>query len=141
VAKAEGFLEIIVESDARVCVDALSCNVGVFPWTISALTAYSLELVVSFSTCLFSWVKREANQSAHVLAKVATSLCLPFCCCKDTLPPSVCEAWQRNSVVLFLLMNFIFSQKKKKTADDPLSPHHNNTYNTNPPLYSSSDCH
>ena len=67
-AKAEGFLEIIVESDARVCVDALSCNVGVCPWTISALTAYSLELAVSFSTCFFSWVKREANQSAHVLA-------------------------------------------------------------------------
>lgn len=93
---AEGFLKIIVESDAKICIDALSCNSNDCPWKIRALTTLSLELAIYFSICNFSWVKREANQSAHVLAKVPTSSCLPFCCFKDALPPSVKEVWLRD---------------------------------------------
>ena len=62
--KAGGFLKIIVESDAKVCVDSLTCKAGVCPWNISALNAYSLELAVSFSTRVFGWVEREASQMA-----------------------------------------------------------------------------
>jgi hypothetical protein len=50
----EGFLKIIVESDAKICIDALSCNSDDCPWKIRALTALSLELVVYFFVCNFS---------------------------------------------------------------------------------------
>jgi hypothetical protein len=49
----------------------------------------ALELAVYFSVCSFYWVKRDANHMADAMAKVAHSLCLPFCCSKETLPPSV----------------------------------------------------
>jgi hypothetical protein len=99
-AAAEHFVNIIVESDAKSCIDALAYPLDESCWKIRHLTSVSLDLTLSFPLCIFSWVKRDANHVAHSVAKVAPSFCLPFCCFKDNLPPSVKEAWIRD---LFLL--------------------------------------
>uniref|UniRef100_A0A2N9ISW0 Reverse transcriptase zinc-binding domain-containing protein n=1 Tax=Fagus sylvatica TaxID=28930 RepID=A0A2N9ISW0_FAGSY len=88
-AAAEHFVNIIVESDAKSCIDALACPLDESCWKIRHLTSVSLDLALSFPLCIFSWVKRDANHVAHSVAKVAPSFCLPFCCSKDNLP-SLC---------------------------------------------------
>uniref|UniRef100_A0A2N9G6R1 RNase H type-1 domain-containing protein n=1 Tax=Fagus sylvatica TaxID=28930 RepID=A0A2N9G6R1_FAGSY len=72
----EGFERVIVESDAKNCIEDLSCPPEASSW------------------------RRNANQTAHALAKVAFSLCLPFSCNQDRLPPSVKEAWLRDLAFL-----------------------------------------
>ena len=96
----EHFHNFIVESDAKYCVDALACPLEESCWKIRPLTSLILDLALKFSSCIFNWVKREANHVAHTVAKVAFSHCLPFYCTKDNLPSSVKEAWIRD---LFLL--------------------------------------
>ena len=91
-AKTEKFEKISIESDAKVCVDALLSPTDDCPWKIRTFTSLALELAVYFSVCSFYWVKRDANHMADAMAKVAHSLCLPFCCSQETLPPSVKEA-------------------------------------------------
>ena len=87
-AKEEEFKHICIESDAKVCVDALNSHSDA-PWVIYAQSSYSLELALHFPFCSFNWVKQDANHMAQALAKEALSLCLPFSCNVDSLPPSV----------------------------------------------------
>ena len=68
-AKNENLAEIIIESDARVCVDTLNlvnveCN-----WNILTLCKDIHVLATDFFLCNFCWVKREANSIAYVLGK------------------------------------------------------------------------
>ena len=53
-------------------------------------------LALCFVSCRFAWFKREANSTAHELAKFAAPLHAAFICNSVSLPPSVLEAWQRN---------------------------------------------
>ena len=99
-ALAEGFINILVESDAKICVDALLGPLDKCPWKIRTVTEHSLELACLFPSCNFSWGRRDANQMAHALAKVAPSCCLPFSCLFHSLPPSVKEAWSRDLLAL-----------------------------------------
>jgi hypothetical protein len=69
-------------------------------WRIRPLTAHSLDLALCFNVCLFNRVRRDNNQMAHALAKVALKSYFPFCCNLNSAPPSVYEAWARD---LFLL--------------------------------------
>jgi ribonuclease HI len=96
----EGFERVIVESDAKNCIEDLSCPPEASSWRFNSLSSHSLELVSHFQSCYFHWVRRNANQTAHALAKVAFSLCLPFSCNQDCLPPSVKEAWLRDLAFL-----------------------------------------
>ena len=96
----EGFERVIVESDAKNCIDELSCSPEASSWRFNSLSSHSLELVSHFQSCYFHWVRRNANQTAHALAKVAFTLCLPFSCNQDRLPPSVKEAWLRDLAFL-----------------------------------------
>ena len=99
-AKTEKFEKISIESDAKVCVDALLSPTDDCTWKIRTFTSLALELAVYFSVCSFYWVKRDANHMADAMAKVAHSLCLPFCCSQESLPPSVKEAWLRDVFLL-----------------------------------------
>ncbi len=95
-AIVEGFGKVTIKSDAKVCIDELSSSEASSNWKISTLIGQSLALVNRFSFCDFQWIRRDANQAAHALAKVAFSLRLPFCCNLDNLPPSLKEAWLRD---------------------------------------------
>ena len=65
IAKEEDFKDIIVEGDAKFCFDVLNSNVVESLWSISSLCKDIKFLGQSFSSCLFSWVFREANSVAH----------------------------------------------------------------------------
>ncbi len=99
-ALQEKYVNIIVESDAKFCIDALACPLYESCWKIRHLTAFSLDLALRFNSCIFNWAMRDANLVAHTLAKAAFSYSLPCFCSKDNLPPSVKEAWIRDLILL-----------------------------------------
>ena len=105
---------ICIERDAKVCNDALSSNIEDCPWIIHTQTSYSWELALQFHLCIFLWVRRDANQLAQELAKVARSLYLPFSCNLDSLPPSAKEAWTRDILLHSSYWNSHLTKKKKK---------------------------
>ena len=92
----EMFKHICIEGDAKVYVDAFAAPIDDCLWKIRALISMSLKLALKFSSCKFHWVKRNANQVAHVLTKVAFSLTHPFVCSASSLLASVVEAWNRD---------------------------------------------
>ena len=110
---AEHFVNIIVESDAKSCIDALACPLDESCWKIRHLTSVSLDLALSFPLCIFSWVKRDANHVAHSVAKVAPS-CLPFYCSKDNLPPLLKRFGLETCSFYFRNMMHIYQKKRKK---------------------------
>ncbi len=95
-ASLEKFRDIIIESDAKSCVDALLGDPQESLWKISFVCFDIHRLALKFVSCSFVWAKREANEVAHELAKLATPFPSPFICFQETLPPSVMEAWQRD---------------------------------------------
>jgi hypothetical protein len=97
-AKEEKFDFVCVESDAKICIEALAAPVDDCWWKIHSLIAHSVFLAPSFSFCSFVWVWRNANQVAHELAKAFFSLPPLFSCNSNSLPPSVTEAWIRDSL-------------------------------------------
>lgn len=67
-SKDARFESICIESDAKVCIEALTGPLPHCPWKIQALVNQSLNLACCFSFCSFNWVRRNANQVAHALA-------------------------------------------------------------------------
>lgn len=96
IAILESFTDIIVEGDAKVCIDAVSVTPDKAPWKIQTLMANVFILVVNFNMCVFSWVHRNANSMAHNLAKFASLHPYVFSCNNSDVPPSVHEAWLRD---------------------------------------------
>ena len=92
----KGFQDIIIESDAKACIDALLGNPQETSWKTSNLFFDFKTLALKFVVCDFVWVKRSAIEVAHELSKLATPLPNPFICFQETLPPFVREAWQRD---------------------------------------------
>ena len=64
---------ISIESDSKSCIDALRCPNQDVPWRIKTICSDVLALKLNFTNCRFSWVAREANVAAHVLAKWSLS--------------------------------------------------------------------
>uniref|UniRef100_A0A7N2KVT5 RNase H type-1 domain-containing protein n=1 Tax=Quercus lobata TaxID=97700 RepID=A0A7N2KVT5_QUELO len=63
-----GFEFVVVESDAKACIDALKVPFDEVPWRISSITADTLLLVFHGKKFVFRWSPRESNKAAHVLA-------------------------------------------------------------------------
>ena len=64
-----GLVSISIESDSKSYIDALRCPNRDVPWRIKTICSDVLALKMNFSNCSFSWVARDANVAAHVLAK------------------------------------------------------------------------
>jgi hypothetical protein len=94
------FLVIIVEGDAKTCIDAIIAGPSGIPWTISAIVTYIKLLALKFSACTFEWIGKDANFVAHSIAKFVVSLSNSFSCNSNNLPPSICEAWLREMCFL-----------------------------------------
>ena len=90
----EGFQDIIIESDAKACIDALLGNPQETLWKINNMCFDIKILALKFIACDFVWAKRGANEVAHELAKFVTAIPSPFICFQETLPPFVIKAWQ-----------------------------------------------
>ena len=68
-------VSISIERDSKSCIDALRCPNRDVPWRIKTICSNVLALKMNFSNCSFSWVARDANVAAHVLAKWSLSNC------------------------------------------------------------------
>ena len=100
-ALSEKYCNIIVESDAQLCIDALTGPGDAVDWKIRVLCSNTKLLALSFMSCSFVWVRRDANHMAHSLAKAAHFLTLRFHCNQEALPPFVLEAWRRDLLSVF----------------------------------------
>lgn len=74
--KSLGVLGAVIEPDNQVAIK-LSVSVLVPPWEVSYLVMDIRQLKQDSGVCL-SWVKREANDLAHVVATKALRGLLPF---------------------------------------------------------------
>ena len=73
-AVAKGFNKIIIEGDAWNVIDPLQKSSLLPHWSIKTIVEDILNLAKSFVNINFSFVYREGNMSAHLLAKWATFL-------------------------------------------------------------------
>ena len=81
-ASSCGFEKVIVESDAKNCIEDLSGHPDSSNWRISVVSSQSLDLVSCFSYCKFQQVRHDVNQMAHSPAKISLTLELPLYCNK-----------------------------------------------------------
>ena len=95
-AKMEELRGIIVESDSKLCVDAISLDKAACDWNISTLCLDVIGLAAEFFSCNFCWVKREANMTAQTLAKFCSPQDLPVNYFPKNLPTPLGEAWFRD---------------------------------------------
>lgn len=65
-----GTRHVIVESDAKICIDALRKPTKESPWRIAVLITDTLRLAKFLQNIQFSWIPRSAN-NAHGLASGA----------------------------------------------------------------------
>uniref|UniRef100_A0A2N9HMH7 Reverse transcriptase zinc-binding domain-containing protein n=1 Tax=Fagus sylvatica TaxID=28930 RepID=A0A2N9HMH7_FAGSY len=67
-ALSEKFAKVIVESDAKMCIDDLYYPTDADCWKIRNFSVCSIDLIFGFVSCNVQWVCREGNQVAHALA-------------------------------------------------------------------------
>jgi hypothetical protein len=94
------FYAVVVESDAKVCIEALTVDSSTTSWKIHSLVANINFLALEFSSCVFCWVRRDANGVAHALAKFASSQPTYFSCTSSNLSLSLREAWLGDLLAL-----------------------------------------
>ena len=63
-----GFENVVVESDAKTCIEALKASTDAVPWRISIISADTLFWASCGQQFVFRWSPRESNKAAHVLA-------------------------------------------------------------------------
>ena len=101
-AKENNYLKILVEGDAKICIEAITEVATTILGRILSLVNIIKVLALEFPTCSFCWVRRDANGMAHSLAKFTSSLPSCFFCNSSNLPPSVHEAWIRDLIACSL---------------------------------------
>jgi hypothetical protein len=95
-AKSESWSNIMIESDSKVCIDALVADPKYADWSISVICDNVKHLAREFSFCSFCWVSREINMVAHTLAKLVPSRLAPVLYFPNNLPSLLEEAWFRD---------------------------------------------
>ena len=90
----------MVESDAKVCIEALTVDSSTTSWKIHSLVANINFLALEFSSCVFCWVRRDVDGVAHALAKFASAQPAYFLCTSSNLSFSVREAWLGDLLAL-----------------------------------------
>ena len=98
-ALAEKFQSNVVEGDAKICFDTLNGVEDCKYWKIDFICADIRMLSFSFIACTYLWVRRKANNLAHVLVKFVFVQNYDLCCNKTSLPPPVYETWLRDSLI------------------------------------------
>jgi hypothetical protein len=96
--KEKNYLKILVERDAKICIEAINEEAATIPWRILSLVNIIKVLALEFPACSFCWLRRDANGMAHSFAKFVSSLLSCVSCNNSNLPPSVHEALIRDLI-------------------------------------------
>ena len=67
------FCNCIIESDCKVCIDAIRADGKESPWRLVNFVDSVKNVIRDFDNVYFNWVHREANLAAHVLANWSLS--------------------------------------------------------------------
>ena len=120
-ARGENWRMIIVESDAKICINSILDHIGCPQWAISSLVSDIWLLEKSFVSCLFFWVKRSGNAATHEAAKYTLQSFSSFSFYSDNLLASVTSVCLRcpGFVSFWLLMKYIEVYPKKKKIIEP----------------------
>ena len=105
-AAGENWRNIIVESDSKFSIDAILDCSGNTRWTIST-KVYDIKcFAMSFSSCLFFWINRSRNSTAHATAKYALACLSSLCLFQGNLPASLASVCEEDALALsvFLLI-------------------------------------
>ena len=105
-AAGDNWRNIIVESDSKFSIDAILDGLGNTRWTISTKVFDIKCFAMSFSSCLFFWIKRSGNSAAHAAAKYALACLSSLCLFQGNLPATlafVCEEDARTLSVFCLI--------------------------------------
>uniref|UniRef100_A0A2N9IU76 RNase H type-1 domain-containing protein n=1 Tax=Fagus sylvatica TaxID=28930 RepID=A0A2N9IU76_FAGSY len=95
-ASLEKLVDIQVEGDAQVCINAINGPTVDIPWKILPVISNVKVLASTFNSRSFVWVRQSANFVVHSLAKEASAFPACFHCNNSNLSPSVHEAWIRD---------------------------------------------
>ena len=60
---------VIIESDSKACIDSISSTRDTFPWRLNHFVEAIHVACFSLVSVSFGWIYREANMTAHELAK------------------------------------------------------------------------
>ena len=99
-AQANCFSNVVVEGDAKVCVDAINVGNDETSWRILPIITNAKNMISIFCSCSFNWVRRNANFVTYILAKVASSQPICLSCNSTNLSPSIHKAWIRDLLAL-----------------------------------------
>ncbi|KAL0010997.1 hypothetical protein SO802_006105 [Lithocarpus litseifolius] len=58
----------IIESDCKVCIEAINSGGNLVPWRLLNFVEFVKYVISGYNHVSFNWVHREANKAAHVLA-------------------------------------------------------------------------
>lgn len=72
-AKKVDASHFVIESDSKICTDAISTGGDHVPWRLSNFIENAQVICVDFGSVSFKWVYLEANKAAHELAKWSES--------------------------------------------------------------------
>ena len=67
------FCNCIIESDCKVCIDAIRVGGKLIPWRLLNFVDSFKNVISDYGHVFFIWVHREANQATHVLTKWSLS--------------------------------------------------------------------
>ena len=119
-----GFSELVLEGDNQALMDALSTRKGLSSW-LGHILQDVLSLLDGLRWVQVSFVKKSANNVAHVLARYAKDLVEDIVSIEDSPPhPPVVEALYFDSISVELIMRMLSSSKKKKMhTQENFQPH------------------
>jgi ribonuclease HI len=66
-ASDQGWDRVCIESDSKICIDALQGHISYSSWWIQSCVSNLHSIFSSHPFWSFSWVKREANSASHHL--------------------------------------------------------------------------
>ena len=99
-AQANCFSNVVVEGDAKVCVDAINVGNDETSWRILPIITNAKNMISIFCSCSFNWVRRNANFVTYILAKVASSQPICLSCNSTNLSSSIHKVWIRDLLAL-----------------------------------------
>jgi hypothetical protein len=115
IARDNRFSHILIEGDAKICIEALAAEPEKVPWRIQTLVSNIKCVALDFNVCSFCWVPRDVNALAHSFAKFASSQDFCFLCNSTNLPPwstrpglEICLLCPLNITVIFSKKNNFF---------------------------------
>ena len=101
IENGENLRYIAVASDSKISIDAILDPSGSLVWAISTCIFNICQLAKSFSSCLFSWINRSGNATAHVTAKYALNCLGSLCFVPGNLPATLAVVCEEDASACF----------------------------------------